>query len=105
MPRMMEETVPGELVGMFGGCYCLSFAFATLLAYAMAVFLPSENDPVALADSHVTQVIFGMPIVFYIIQLIIQIFYLSEDTVKFLLLKDREAECEIAIKKIYIVED
>jgi len=40
MPRVMEETIPGELVGMFGGLYCLSFAFATLVAYAMAAFLP-----------------------------------------------------------------
>jgi MFS family permease len=54
MPRVMEETVPGELVGMFGGCYCLSFAFATLVAYAMAVFLPPENDTAALATSPVT---------------------------------------------------
>ena len=40
MPRVMEETIPGEWMGMFGGLYCLSFAFATLVAYAMAVFLP-----------------------------------------------------------------
>ena len=49
MPRVMEETVPGEFVGMFGGCYCLSFAFAVLVAYFMAVFLPPESDTVALA--------------------------------------------------------
>lgn len=54
MPRVMEETVPGEYVGLFGGCYCLSFAFATLVAYAMAVFLPPENDSEALATSPVT---------------------------------------------------
>lgn len=44
MPRIMEETVPGEWVGFFGGCYCLSFAIATLIAYFMAVFLPPEDD-------------------------------------------------------------
>lgn len=54
MPRVMEETIPGEYVGMLGGCYCLSFAFATLIAYSMAVFLPPASDPEALASSHVT---------------------------------------------------
>lgn len=67
MPRVMEETVPGEWVGLFGGCYCLSFAFAVLVAYFMAVFLPPESDTVALAESPVTQVIFAMPILFYAI--------------------------------------
>ena len=43
MPRLMEETVPSNLNGAYGGLYCLSFAFATLLAYALAVFLPPDD--------------------------------------------------------------
>lgn len=71
MPRVMEETIPGEWVGTMGGFYCLSFAFATLIAYAMAAFLPPESEPEELATSPVTQVIFAMPILFYVIQLVI----------------------------------
>jgi hypothetical protein len=66
MPRIMEETIPGEWVGFFGGLYCLSFAGATLIAFGMAVFLPPESDPEALAASPVVQVIFGLPIFFYL---------------------------------------
>ena len=40
MPRLMEETVPSKFVGFYGGLYCLSFAIATLIAFALAVFLP-----------------------------------------------------------------
>ncbi len=101
MPRVMEETVPLELVGLYGGCYCLSFAFATLIAYSMAVFLPSETDAEALATSPVTQVIFGLPIVFYMIQLAVQTFYLTEDSLKFLLMSDRMDECRRAVEQIY----
>ena len=54
MPRVMEETIPGELVGVFGGLYCLSFAFATLVAYGMAAFLPPESQTEKLAESSVT---------------------------------------------------
>lgn len=67
MPRLMEETVPAKYCGAYGGLYCLSFATATLMAYAFAVFLPPDSDKEALADSAVTQVIFGLPIVFYVI--------------------------------------
>ena len=67
MPRLMEETVPSYLVGFYGGLYCLSFATATLLAYALAVFLPKDSDKEALKETHMTQVCFGLPIVFYVI--------------------------------------
>ena len=67
MPRVMEETVPGAMVGFYGGLYCLSFAAATLLAYLMAVFMPKDTDTEALKQTHMVQVVFGLPIVFYII--------------------------------------
>ena len=51
MPRVMEETVPVNLVGFYGGLYCLSFATATLLAYALAVFLPKDTDIEALQQT------------------------------------------------------
>ena len=101
MPRLMEETVPSNLVGAYGGLYCLSFAFATLLAYALAVFLPKETDLDALAESHVTQVIFGLPIVFYVIQLTLQLTYFRRDSVKFLLVTGKKDEAEIEISRIY----
>jgi len=66
MPRVMEETVPGSMVGLYGGLYCVSFAAATLLAYMMAIFLPKDTDTEALKDTHMTQVVFGLPIVFYV---------------------------------------
>lgn len=86
MPRLMEETIPGELVGFFGGLYCVSFAVAVLIAFGMALFLPPDSDPEALASSPVIQIIFGLPIVFYLIQLFIQMFYLQSDSPKFLII-------------------
>ena len=86
MPRLMEETVPGNLCGVYGGLYCLSFATATLIAYAFAVFLPPDKDTDALKESHIPQVIFGLPIVFYVIQLALQFTYFRRDSVKFMLL-------------------
>ena len=67
MPRIMEETVPINLVGFFAGLYCLSFAFATMFAYLFAYFLPPDDDTSALKETHITNIIFGLPIPFYII--------------------------------------
>ena len=52
MPRVMEETVPGTMVGLFGGLYCFTFAAATLLAYLMAIWIPKDDDTEALKDTH-----------------------------------------------------
>jgi len=71
MPRLMEETVPSNLNGAYGGLYCLSFAFATLLAYALAVFLPPDDQEEELKETQMTKVIFGLPILFYVLQLIL----------------------------------
>ena len=101
MPRLMEESVPSNLVGFYGGLYCLSFAAATLLAYALAVFLPPDDDIEGLKETHVTQVVFGLPIVFYVIQLILQFTYFRRDSVKFLLLNGKQFEAEQEIMKIY----
>jgi hypothetical protein len=54
MPRVMEETVPLKLVGMFGGFYCLSFAIATLIGYFQALILPPDTDTDALIATHGT---------------------------------------------------
>ena len=102
MPRLMEETVPSNLVGAYGGLYCLSFATATLLAYALAVFLPKDTETDALKETHITQVVFGLPIVFYVLQLILQFTYFTRDSVKFLLLAGEKYEAEEEIRRIYI---
>lgn len=71
MPRLMDETVPLYLQGFYGGIYCLSFAAATLLAYTLAIPMPQDDDKQGLIDSIWPQITFGMPIVFYILQLIL----------------------------------
>jgi MFS family permease len=43
-PRLMEETVPPPLVGLFGAAYCFSMAGAVMIADVLASILPSEKD-------------------------------------------------------------
>ena len=40
MPRYMDEVLPSNLIGLYGGLYCFSFAVATLIAYLLALGLP-----------------------------------------------------------------
>ena len=49
--------------------------------------------------------IFGLPIVFYILQLLLQFTYFKTDSIKFLLIAGRNQEAEAEIKKVYIGVD
>jgi SP family myo-inositol transporter-like MFS transporter 13 len=43
MPRYMDEVLPPSLIGLYGGLYCFSFAIATIMAYLLALGLPSDK--------------------------------------------------------------
>jgi MFS family permease len=43
MPRYMDEILPPSLIGLYGGLYCFSFAIATIIAYLLALGLPSDK--------------------------------------------------------------
>jgi len=45
--------------------------------------------------------VFGLPIVFYILQLILQFTYFNQDSVKFLLLQGKVEEASIEIERVY----
>jgi len=48
-----------------------------------------------------TKFIFGLPIFFYVIQLILQLTYFRRDSPKFLLLSGKKSEAKKEIAKIY----
>lgn len=101
MPRSMEETVPEHLVGVFGGLYCLSFATAVLTAYSLAAILPPDTDTQALVETKKTLWFFGMPLIVYTIMLIIQVFYLKNEPIKFLLTHGKTDLATTEVMKFY----
>ena len=90
-PRYMEEVVPSSLVSVYGGLYCFSFAIATIIAYLLAIGLPDDTDTVELEKSEFWRVIFGLPILFFVTQLIFMRTYMKYDSPKVLLLKQQNA--------------
>jgi hypothetical protein len=65
--RLMEETLPLNVISGMGALYCVSFPFATFLADLMASILPPDTDTAALKETNNTMYIFGLPLVFYVI--------------------------------------
>ena len=93
MPRYMDEVLPPTLISLYGGLYCFSFAIATIIAYMLALGLPDDKHPDGtdnidgLTDDKFWRVIFGLPIAFYTVQLILMATVCRYESPKYLLLK------------------
>ena len=92
MPRYMDEVLPSKLIGLYGGLYCFSFAIATIMAYFLALGLPEDKDAngnentQALLDDQFWRVIFGLPILFFLIQIFMMNTICKYESPKFLIL-------------------
>ena len=64
LPRMIEETVPSNLLGPFGIVTNLSVNTGGLVAILMGAGLPETTDEEGLRNTNFWRVIFGLPWVF-----------------------------------------
>ena len=94
LPRYMDEMLPSNIISVYGGLYCFSFALATIIAYLLALGLPSDTleDGVTknteeLKTNQFWKVIFGLPVLAYVLQIILQFTVFPFEAPKFLLLK------------------
>ena len=83
--RYMDEVLPPHLISIYGALYCFSFAVATIIAYLLALGLPPDTDTEALKTDEFWRVIFGLPILFYLMQLILMHSIMKYESPKFLL--------------------
>jgi MFS family permease len=65
LPRMIEETIPQNLLGPFGVVTNLSVNTGSLVAILVGAILPDPStDPTAAASTNLWRVVFGLPLVF-----------------------------------------
>ena len=83
----MDEVLPPHLMGLYGGMYCFSFAIATIIAYLLALGLPKDTEVDKLDKTEFWRVIFGLPILFYLAQLVLMHTIIKYESPKFMLIK------------------
>lgn len=86
LPRLIEETIPDYLLGKFGFITGLAQQFGSMLGIVLGLALPSSKDPAVLVDNQLWKVLFSLPWLFQLIQVLAFVTLFKEDTIKFLLL-------------------
>lgn len=98
MPRYMDEVLPSSLISLYGGMYCFSFAIATIIAYLLALGMPPDKTDDGSANteeliaSNFWLVIFGLPIVFFLIQDVMTFTVCKYESPKYLILSIENLE-------------
>lgn len=100
-PKMLDETVPGDLLGAFGiatnAYICLGIGLATIVGAG----LPEEGDIQGFIDDEFWRFIYGFPLVFCFLLHIVFMFYLKEDSIIFSIKNGKIEDAMITIKQVY----
>eukprot|EP00347_Sterkiella_histriomuscorum_P013305 403365224 len=101
LARMIDETVPINLLGTFGVVTNLSMNAGNMVSILMGAGLPDQDDTQAIKDSNFWRVIFGLPIIIQVIQILAFVLVIKSEPIKYLIDQKKDTECLNAIAKVY----
>lgn len=97
-PRFMEETIPNRLFDSLQPTFCFSQTVGTISAYFLGIILPDDDDFDALVATDRWLVIYAYyPISLFLLTFLAFVFIIKYDSVKFLVVQDKEEEALKAI--------
>ena len=88
-PRLIEEYVPLEYVGVCIAMYTSVENLGILLSALMALILPDEHDKAALAADTKWRIMFGLPLLMYTLMLLGFMTIVRYDSPKYYMSADR----------------
>ena len=100
-PKMLDETVPVELLGAFGIATNVYICFGIGLATLIGVGLPEDGDIEGYKQDTFWRVVYGFPIIFCTLQEIIFLFFLKEDSILFSIKNGNDLDAIKLIKRVY----
>jgi MFS family permease len=101
MAKSCYETVPQSLSGTFGVLTNLYIAFSMMLATITGILLPSDSAD--YNEDRMWRVVFSLPILFAVLQMLIMLIYFREEPVGYCIALKRDDEAIRFVKKIYSV--
>jgi len=97
-PMMIKEYTPMKIAGIFGSFHQLIITIGILIPMLIALWKPSDDK---YETTQFWRVMFGMPIVFSLIQIFLLFAFYRFDTPKYLISVD-QSEGRKILEKIYI---
>ena len=82
-PKMLDETVPVDLLGAFGIATNLYVCLGISISVVIGFGLPKEGDIEAFKNDEFWRVVYGFPIIFCVLLQLSLLVYLKEDSIIF----------------------
>ena len=100
-PKMLDETVPVDLLGAFGIATNVYICFGIGLATLIGVGLPKDGDIEGYIQDDFWRVVYGFPLLFCLLQNIAFLFFLQEDSILFSIKNGNDNDAIKLIKRVY----
>ena len=99
--KMINETIPEHLVAKFSMVFAASVGIGYLAVFAPAELLPDQDDEQKQKEDEMWRVIWLTPAFIAIVVLLAIKFFFPYETVAFCLMKEKDEEGMLHLKKIY----
>ena len=100
MSKSINETVPGELSGQFGIMTNGFISTGIMLSFFLGAVLP--EDEADFAGDEGWRIIFAMPSVIALTQMLLFLFIFKEEPIDFCIGNERLDEAKVLMKKVYL---
>ena len=88
MGKSIDETVPLEVQGQFGTLLNAYICMGFPVSYGLGAILPTDKD--MLADDERWRIIYGVPALIAIIQILLFLFVIKQEPVAFSIAENKE---------------
>ena len=80
MTKVLNDTVPSEVMNLYGGLINISFSFGIFASNFLGMIIPldDEQSESKIKETNLWRIIYGMPIIFEFLGLIIVIFLFKQ---------------------------
>ena len=100
-PKMLDETVPTYMLKVFGLATNAYICLGITLAMVIGFGFPNENDLEAMKVDEFWRVVFGLPIIFCILQLFTLFSILKNDSILYHIKLGQDDKAKEVISQVY----
>ena len=100
-PKMLDETIPVNLISSFGTATNSMMAAGIMIAIVLGLFLPEGDDLQGQLDDGNWRVLYGFPYICQVITILIFTFVFKQESITYSIANNDDEQALALIKRVY----